>query len=257
MRRIVQGILATMCALGLAPAAGARAAAPTVIVFAASSLTDAVQRLAANFSHSTGIVVKNSFDASSALARQITSGAPADVFISADVAWMDALQSRGLIQPASRRDLVGNALVLIAPKDSHVRLRIAPHFPLAAALHGGRLAIGDPDSVPIGRYGRAALTALGVWPEVANRLVRTDNVRIALAFVARGEVPLGIVYRTDALIDKNVRIVGVFPASTHPPVVYPAALTTVATPAAARFLGYLESPAAAAVFARYGFTPLH
>ena len=244
------------CALLLAaaPFSLVRAAPTTVTVFAASSLTTAVQRLAVDFTRTTGIEVRTSFAASSALARQIVSGAPADLFISADAAWMDYLQTRGLIRAATRRDLVGNRLVLIAPKDSRVQLRISPHFALAAALGGGRLAVGDPDSVPVGRYARAALTALGVWPDVSGRLVRADNVRVALEFVARGEVPLGIVYETDAAIDPGVRVVDEFPASTHPPIVYPAALTSAATPAAARFLSYLESPAATAVFARLGFT---
>ncbi len=233
-------------------------AAPRALtIFAAASLTNAVQELADDFTRSTGIVVKTSFAASSALARQIASGAPAEVFISADNAWMDYLQAHGLIRAGTRRNLVGNSLVLIAPADSRIRLAIAPHFALAAALGGGRLAIGDPDSVPIGRYGRAALTSLGVWKDVADRLARADNVRMALAYVARGEAPLGIVYRTDALIEKKVRIVGVFPAATHPPVVYPAALTTAAGGDARKFLDYLGSAAGDAAFVKYGFTPLH
>lgn len=256
MRHWGHWIVALGLALGGAPLAGANQSAPGITVFAASSLTDVVRRLAADFTHSTGIPVRTSFAASSALARQITSGAPADLFISADVAWMDDLQRRGLIRAGTRRDLVGNRLVLIAPKDSRVQLRIAPRFALAAALGDGRLAVGDPDSVPVGRYARAALTALGVWPQVANRLVRADNVRVALEFVARGEVPLGIVYSTDAAIDPNVRVVGVFPASTHPPIVYPAALTSAAKPDAARLLDFLEGPAAAAVFEHFGFAEI-
>ncbi len=241
----------------LAPQAPAHAAAPAITVFAASSLTEAVGDLAQAFERASGLRVKTSFAASSALARQIASGAPADLFISADTAWMDDLQSRGLIRAATRRDLAGNSLVLIAPAASRLRLTIGPHFPIGAALGGGRLAIGDPDSVPVGRYSRAALTALGVWPDVAAHLVRADNVRVALEFVARGEVPLGIVYRTDAIIDPGVRIVGEFPATTHAPIVYPAALTMGAHVGAGRLLAFMRGPVGAAIFAKYGFKQLH
>ncbi len=227
------------------------------MVFAASSLTEAVQDLAHAFEHSSGLRVKTSFAASSALARQIVSGAPADLFISADKAWMDDLQNRGLIRAATRRNLAGNSLVLIAPAASRVQLTIGPHFPIGAALGAGRLAIGDPDSVPVGRYSRAALTALGVWPMVSAHLVRADNVRVALAFVARGEVLLGIVYKTDAIIDPGVRIVGEFPAATHAPIVYPAALTAGAHAGAGRLLAFMRGPAGALIFKKYGFTQLH
>ncbi len=226
-------------------------------MFAASSLTNAVDALAVAFEKSSGIEVKVSVASSSALARQIASGAPADVFFSADREWMDYLQSRGLIRPATRRDLVGNRLVLIAPAGSRLHLTIAPNFPLAAALGSGRLATGDPDAVPVGRYARAALTSLGVWPQIADRLVRADNVRVALALVARGEAPLGIVYETDAMLERKVRIVGEFPAATHPPILDPIALTTMARPDAAKFLAYLQGSAAGAVFRQFGFAPLH
>lgn len=241
----------------LALQAPAHAAASTITVFAASSLTEAVGDLARAFEHASGLRVKTSFAASSALARQIVSGAPADLFISADTAWMDDLQSRGLIRTASRCNLAGNSLVLIAPAASRVRLTIGPHFPIGAALGGGRLAIGDPDSVPVGRYSRAALTALGVWPEVSAHLVRADNVRVALEFVARGEVPLGIVYQTDAIIDPAVRIVGEFPAGTHAPIVYPAALTVSAHAGTGRLLAFMRGPAGATIFKKYGFEQLH
>ncbi|HWJ34405.1 MAG TPA: molybdate ABC transporter substrate-binding protein [Steroidobacteraceae bacterium] len=228
-----------------------------IVVCAAASLTDALQELGAEYGKSTGNVVKFSFAASSALARQIESGAPADVFFSADIDWMEYLQKRNLIQTASRRDLLGNRLVLIAPAASAITLKIAPHFGLAEALGKSRLATGDPDSVPVGRYARAALTTLGVWDSVADRIVRAENVRAALAFVDRGEVPLGIVYKTDALVDPGVRIVDTFPADTHPPIIYPIALTTGARSGAAQFADYLGTPAAGAVFAKYGFVPLH
>jgi molybdate transport system substrate-binding protein len=229
---------------------------PAIVVFAASSLTDAMQLLGADFGKSTGIDVKLSFAASSALARQIESGAPADVFFSADIGWMDYLQSHKLIQTESRHDLLANRLVLIAPVISTLSLKIAPHFALAQALGKGRLATGDPDSVPVGRYARAALTTLGVWDSIADRLVRAENVRAALAFVDRGEVPLGIVYKTDALVDKGVRTVDTFPADTHAPITYPIALTVGAKSDAAKFAAYLSTPAADAVFVKYGFIPL-
>jgi molybdate transport system substrate-binding protein len=228
-----------------------------VIVFAASSLTDALQELTAGAERATGVPIKISFAASSALARQIENGAPADVFLSADTDWMDYLQTHGLIQPGSRRDLLGNQLVLIALVSSTVRVDIAPGFPLARALGSGRLAVGDPDSVPVGRYARAALTDLRVWDSVVNRLARAENVRAALALVDRGEAPLGIVYRTDALIDKGVRIVGTFPPRGHAPIVYPVALTVAAKAGAQAFVDYLSTPAAGAVFVRYGFEPKH
>ena len=166
------------------PAVGAPTAPPSAspVVFAASSLTDALQELALDFGQSSGITVKLSFAASSALARQIESGAPADLFLSADVEWMDYLDTRHLVQSDTRRNLLGNRLVLIAPAASTVSLAIAPNFGLAEALSGGRLATGDPDSVPVGRYAQAALTSLGVWNGVANRLIRAENVRAALAF---------------------------------------------------------------------------
>ena len=228
-----------------------------VTVFAAASLTEVLQELGPAFTKATGVPVRYSFAASSVLARQIESGAAADVFFPADEEWMDYLARRDLIDPATRQGVIGNRLALVAPADSDVSLRIEPHFPLLAALRGGRLATGDPDSVPVGRYARAALTSLGVWNEVAGRLVSADNVRGALAFVARGETPLGIVYETDALIDRKVRVVGLFPESSHTPIVYPVALTKGARPGAARFVEFLRGHDARATFQRYGFTSLH
>jgi molybdate transport system substrate-binding protein len=169
---------------------------------------------------------------------------------------MDYLQKRNLIQPASRRDILGNRLVLIAPSDSTIELKIKPHFPLATALGNKRLATGDPDAVPVGRYAQAALTNLGVWDAVADRLIRADSVRSALAFVDRGEAPLGIVYETDAMIDKHVRVVDVFPATSHAPIVYPIALTMSAKADAATFVAYIASPAADVPFKAYGFVRL-
>ena len=230
---------------------------PSIIVFAAASLTNALQELGDGFAKETSIPVKFSFAASSALARQIENGAPADVFLSADLEWMDYLQTRNLIQADTRHDMLGNRLVLIAPADSKLKLKIEPHFPLLEALSKGRLATGDPDSVPVGRYAREALSNLGLWNQVADRVVRADSVRSALAFVDRGEAPLGIVYETDALIDKRVRVVDVFPADSHKPIVYPIALTHTAKIGAARFVAYIRGPAGVAAFKAYGFTPLH
>jgi molybdate transport system substrate-binding protein len=226
-------------------------------VFAAASLTNVLQDLGDAFTKDTSIPVRFSFAASSALARQIENGSRADMFFSADLEWMDYLQARNLIQATTRHDVLGNQLVLIAPVDSKISLKIEPHFALAAAVGKSRLATGDPDSVPVGRYAHEALANLGVWDEVAARLVRADSVRSALAFVDRGEAALGIVYATDALIDKNVRVVGMFPANSHMPIIYPVALTSGARPDAAKFLAYIRGPAGDLAFQHYGFAPLH
>ena len=252
LKRSLAALLFSLCLMpGSARAIDAR---DTVTVFAAASLSDVLPELARVYTQQTGDRVEFSFAATSMLARQIESGARAEVFLAADQDWMDYLDRRGLIRKATRRNLLGNRLALIAPADSTVRLSIGPEFPLLAALGGGRLAMGDPDSVPAGRYARAALASLHVWNAVADRLVRADNVRGALAFVARGEAPLGIVYVTDAMADKRVRVVDLFPASSHPPITYAAALTIGASAPAASFLDFLGSPAAAAAFGRYGFS---
>lgn len=229
-------------------------AAADVLVFAAASLKDALEAQAKQFQSSTGNKAVASYAASSALAKQIENGAPADLFISADQEWMDYLAARKLIDARSRVSLLSNRLVLIAPAASGVKIGIAPNFPLAAALGTGRLAMADPDHVPAGRYAKSALESLGVWSSVADRTARTENVRAALALVSRAEAPLGIVYRTDALADGKVRTVAEFPASSHPPIVYPAALTATGKSATARtLLEYLKSPAARAVWDKYGF----
>jgi molybdate transport system substrate-binding protein len=230
---------------------------PTIVVFAAASLTNALQEVGDSFTKEYSISVKFSFAASSVLARQVENGAPADVFFSADIEWMDYLQGRRLIQIDTRHDVVANHLVLVAPADSKIKLKIEPHFPLAATLGTGRLSTGDPDSVPVGRYAREALTKLGVWNDVEKRLVRADSVRSALAFVDRGEAALGIVYATDADIDKKVRVVDVFPDDTHLPIVYPIALTAVAKPDAVRFVDYVRSTVGSATLKKYGFQPSH
>jgi molybdate transport system substrate-binding protein len=257
MKGLIGGLLLACAALSGPRGFCAETQAASITVFGAVSLTNAMQDLGDAFTKTTAVDVKFSFAASSALAHQIENGARADVFFSADVEWMDYLQARNLIQPATRRDVVGNRLVLIAPLGSAIALKISPNFPLAAAIGNGRLATGDPDSVPVGRYAQAALTSLGVWNAVSSRLIRADSVRSALAFVDRGEAPLGIVYETDARIDKNVRVIDMFPAASHPPIVYPAALTASAQPAAEKFLSFIRSPSGDAVFEAYGFLPLH
>jgi len=237
---------------GSAQEAGA-AGSSDLIVLAASSLTDALNEIGPAFTAARHRGVKLSYAASSALARQIEAGAPADVFVSADTEWMDYLQTRNLIATATRHNVLGNTLVLISPADSTVSIRITPHFALAKLLGSGRLATGNPESVPVGKYAKAALTNLGVWGEVQDKLAPADNVRAALALVARGEAPLGIVYRTDALVEKKVRIVASFPASSHEPIIYPAATTAHPKEGAADFVKFLSSPAARAIFAKYGF----
>src|SRR5471032_1160963 len=257
MRSRVFGWLALFVCWAAVQASAADQDKPSITVFAAASLTNVLQDLADGFTKDSMIPVRFSFAASSALARQIENGSRADVFFSADLEWMDYLQSRKLIQATTRHDVLGNQLVLVAPADSNVTLKIEPHFALAATLGNGRLATGDPDSVPVGRYAHEALANLGVWDEVSARLVRADSVRSALAFVDRGEAALGIVYATDALIDNKVRVVDTFPAISHMPIIYPVALTAGAKPDAAKFLAYIRSPAGDIAFRRYGFTPLH
>jgi molybdate transport system substrate-binding protein len=256
MCRIRPGLGLLCLTIGAASVPAAELQQPQILVFAAASLADAVQEIGAAYQKTAHVTVRSSFDSSSVLARQIEAGAPADVFFSADPEWMDYLQSRNLVRAASRRNVLGNRLVLIAPAQSRVQLKIAPHFPLAAALGDGRLATADPDAVPAGRYARAALTTLGVWEEVAPRLARAENVRVALLYVARGEAPLGIVYASDALADGKVRVVDTFPADTHEPIVYPVALTTTSKDQAAGFVDYLSGPRGHEVFVKYGFTVL-
>lgn len=257
MKRIFRPGMTLWLLLFCVPSLAAQTDNPPLIVFAAASLTNALQEVGDGFTKDSSIPVKFSFAASSVLARQIENGAPAEVFFSADLEWMDYLQTRKLIQVATRHDMLGNHLVLVAPADSKIVLKIGPHFALAQTLGTGRLATGDPDSVPVGRYAREALTNLGVWNEVEARLVRADSVRSALAFVDRGEASLGIVYATDAKIDNQVRVVDVFPDNTHMPIIYPIALTAVAKADAIKFIDYVRGPIGDATFKKYGFTPLH
>lgn len=231
----------------------ARAEARAPVVLAAASLQEALTSVADAWTKRRHPRPVLSFAGSSALARQIDAGAPADIFISADEEWMDYIDRRGRIVPGSRRVIAGNRLVLIAPRELRAALKIAKGFPLARALGEARLAMADA-AVPAGRYGRAALERLGVWTSVERRVVRSENVRAALALVERGEAPLGIVYATDAAASAKVRVVGVFPASSHPPIRYPAArLATSGSEDAAAFLAFLTSREAQAIFARHGF----
>lgn len=248
--------IAILAAAWMLAAAPAMAADKPVTVFAAASLKNALDEVGAVYVARTGGEARFAYAGSSAIARQIEQGAPADVYISADSAWMDYLAGKKLIVAASRRDLLSNHLALVAPADSRMRLKIARGMPLARALGAGRLAVAGPD-VPAGRYARASLASLGVWDGVSGKLAQAENVRSALQYVARGESPLGIVYDTDAKVEPKVRIVGLFPDASHPRIVYPAALVAgTKNPQAAAFLSFLSGPEAGAVFRKYGFTVL-
>ena len=240
-------------AFGTAPAT----AAEPVTVFAAASLKESVETIAADWKAETGHEVRLSFAGSSALAKQIEEGAPADLFISADLKWMDHLDKAGKIKTESRVNLLGNRIVLVAPKDSTVTTTIGDNFPLASLLGDGRLAMANVDAVPAGTYGKAALEKLGVWDSVKDKVAQAENVRAALLLVSRVEAPLGIVYETDAKVDPGVKILDRFPESSHPAIVYPAALTTDGeNPEAAAFLAYLQGAKAHAIFSDAGFTVL-
>jgi molybdate transport system substrate-binding protein len=226
-----------------------------LIVFAAASLKTALDQANQAFSAETGIPMRTSYAASSALAKQVAQGAPADVYASADVDWMDDLEARKLILAGTRIDLLGNRLVVIAAKDSPLSALALDPGSFASALGGHRLALAETTSVPAGRYAKAALQSLGVWDEVRGHLAMAENVRAALRFVSRDEAPLGIVYATDATADPQVKIVATFPADSHPPIVYPFAATAIADAARARkYLDFLQDPSARAIFEKQGFT---
>jgi molybdate transport system substrate-binding protein len=248
-----------LCILGLLVAllTTVAAHAADVTVFAAASLKNALDDAARIYEAKAGDKITISYAASSALAKQIEAGAPADIFFSADLDWMDYLQEKKLIGAGSRHALLGNTLVLIAPKESTASLTIEKNFPLLQALGpDGKLVMAQVNSVPAGKYGKAALTYLGVWDAVAPRVAQAENVRAALAFVAKGEAPLGIVYATDAKSESAVRVLGTFPADSHPKVVYPVALLASASakPEARKFLEFLLSPEAAPSFEAQGFS---
>ena len=234
------------------------AAQETITVFAAASMKNALDDVNAAFTKAGNARVTASYAASSALAKQIEQGAPADVFVSADLKWMDYLAERKLIKPDTRVNLLGNRLVLIAPKDSRLdRVVIGPGFDLAGLAGDGRIAVADVRAVPAGLYAKAALEKLGAWTAAEPKLAQAENVRATLAFVARGETPLGIVYETDARIEPKVKIVGIFPADAYPPVTYPVAASAGTTKAGvSKYLGFLRSNEARDIFERYGFTVL-
>jgi molybdate transport system substrate-binding protein len=251
--RPIRTTLAALAFIALSPAAHA----DEVVVFAAASLRNALDVVTTAWTEGTGKTAVVSYAASSALARQIEAGAPADIFVSADLDWMDYLAAAGLIDPASRRSLLGNRLVLVASGGGAASVAIGPGVDLAGALDGGRLAIADPAAVPAGRYAKAALQGLGLWDGVADQLAPTENVRAALALVATGEAPLGIVYATDAVAEPGVTVVGSFPPDSHPPIIYPVARIAASdNPAARDLLGFLVTDAARAAFEAQGFTVL-
>lgn len=245
----------TALIFALAVTLPAQAQDKTVTVFAAASLKNAIDDINAAFTKATGVKAVASLAASSALAKQIEQGAPADVFASADPEWMDYVEQKKLIQDGTRVNLLGNKLVLIAPKDSKAdNVTIGPGFDIARLAGDGRIAVADARAVPAGKYAKAALEKLGGWAAAEPKLAAAENVRAALALVGRGEAPLGIVYETDAKVEKNVKIVGYFPEDSHPPITYPVALTASARPEAARYLAFLRTGVAKTVFETYGFT---
>lgn len=262
---LLSGILAVAaawCALA-GPARAGAAGAPAAVdapltVFAAASLKDALDEAAAAYEAATGQRMRVAYAGSAALARQIEQGAPADVFLSADAPWMDRLVARRLVDPASRRDLLGNRLVLVAPAAAAaapVALQSGVDLRPLLGAHG-RLAMGQPDAVPAGRYARAALQSLGAWPALEARVAGAENVRAALMLVARGEAPLGVVYATDAAVEPRVRVLATFPQASHPAIVYPAARVAASRhPHAPAFLRWLQGPAAHGIFVRHGFLP--
>lgn len=248
---------AFMLVAGLALPQAAQAqqtGAQDLLIFAAASLKNALEEIHG----AENVAAKVSFAASSALAKQIEAGAPADIFISADIPWMDYLDERKLVRPGTRSSLLGNKLSLVAAADSKLAIDLKPGADLAALLgKDGRLAVGQVESVPAGKYAKAALTELKLWPSVESRLAQADSVRAALALVARGETPLGIVYRTDAAADAKVKVIADFPENTHPPIIYPAAaLAASKHPGAEAYLAKLRSAKATAIFVKHGFTVL-
>jgi molybdate transport system substrate-binding protein len=257
--RLKLGFAALCAALALTTHAPARAQTQSVTIFAAASLKTALDDIAAQWQKETGKTARISYAASGPLAKQIEAGAPADIFISADVPWMDYVAERKLLKPETRRNLLGNALVLVAPADSKAQSMVINAQTDLLGLLGGddRLAIGEPKSVPAGNYAEKALTSLGLWDKVKDRLAQAESVRAMLLFVARGEAPAGIVYRTDAHAEPKVKVLGTFPDSSHAPIVYPIAMIAASNnPDAKAFYEYLSTPAASAIFKRESFDVL-
>jgi molybdate transport system substrate-binding protein len=256
MHRIA-GIFAAFIIVLAAGHSPAAAQDKNLTVFAAASMKNALDDVDTAFTAKTGIKVAASYAASSTLAKQIEQGAPADIFLSADTDWMDYATGKKDINEATRVNLLGNSIVLIAPKDSGIdNVTIGPGFDLAKLAGDGKIATGDVKAVPVGKYAKAALEKLGAWQAAEPKFAMADSVRAALTLVARGEAALGIVYSTDAKVEPGVKIVGTFPADSHPAIIYPVAATTAAKAEAAEYLAYLRSSAAKAVFEKYGFTYL-
>jgi len=250
-----RALLALACLAALTAALPTRAQEKTITVFAAASLKNALDDANTAFSKASGIKVVVSYAATSALVKQIEAAAPADVFLSADLRWMDYAAQNKLIKVETRVNLLGNKLVLIAPKDSRLDMvAVSTGFDIAKLAGDGRIALANVTAVPAGRYAKAALESLGAWPAAESKLAQAENVRAALAFVARGETPIGIVYATDARIDPGVKIVGTFPDGSHPPITYPVAATINARPETARYLSFLRTSGAKSIFDAYGFT---
>lgn len=251
-----------LCALALTfalpPVGKSKAQEQPILVFAAASMKNALDKIATEWTKTNKTEVKISYAASSALAKQLENGAPADLFVSADIKWMDHVDEKKLVRAGTRQNLLGNTLVLIAHKNGEFKnVKIAPNFNLAGMLGNDRLAVGQADSVPAGRYAKAALEKLGIYKSVEPKLAQAENVRVALAYVARGEAPLGIVYGTDAASEPQVIVAGTFPEGSHPAIVYPVAqIETSKNPKAAEFLKSLNSPLAQAIFRKHGFSVL-
>jgi molybdate transport system substrate-binding protein len=246
--------LVILCGVAQAPAS---AEDKTLTVFAAASMKNALDDIDAAYTAKTGVKVNASYAASSQLAKQIEQGAPADIFVSADTDWMDYATGKKTINEPTRINLLGNSIVLIAPKDSKIdNVTIGQGFDLAKLAGDGKIATGDVKAVPVGKYAKAALEKLGAWTAAEPKFAMAESVRAALTLVARGEAALGIVYATDAKVEPGVKIVGTFPADSHPPIIYPVAATTTAKPEANDYLAYLRSSAAKAVLEKYGFTYL-
>jgi molybdate transport system substrate-binding protein len=255
---ILTGIFASFAVLAsTALLTPATAQEKTLTVFAAASMKNALDDFNASFTKATGIKVSTSYAATSALAKQLEAGAPADIFISADLQWMEYAITHKLVDPASRVNLLGNQLVLIAPKDSKLaNVQIAKGFDIAKLAGDARIAVADVNSVPAGKYAKTALTNLGAWDKAEPKLAQAENVRAALAYVSRGETAVGIVYGTDAGADPGVKVVGVFPEDSHPPVTYPVAATATAKPDGAHYLQMMKTPEAKTIFEKYGFAYL-
>ena len=257
-RFLMAGGLLLLASVALPARQPALAQGGGLVVFAAASLKNALDDIGADFAKQTGKPPPRiSYAGTPALARQIEQGAPADVFISADADWMTYLEGKQLVRSESRVDLLGNSIVVVAPASADIDLPVISAHSLTRALGGGRLALADVNSVPAGRYAKAALEKLGAWDALKGRLAQSENVRAALVFVARGEAPLGIVYRTDAAAEPRVKIIAALPQDTHPPIIYPAAVTSASKhPDATAFLAWLRGPQARAIFESHGFLPL-